>query len=64
MNEDVARRILEQAITEQRCAELLSCLFEGGSATIDAGSGRLVLVAGDQLSALLGDHPDTPGDQP
>lgn len=49
----VARRILGAAIAEDRCAELLNCLFDGGSATVDAATGNLVLVTADQLAALV-----------
>lgn len=33
----MARLIFEQAIKENRCGELLTCLFEGGSATVQPG---------------------------
>lgn len=36
MSEEMARRILEAAIREGRCAEFMDCLFDGGSATVDA----------------------------
>lgn len=50
--EGVARRIVEAALTESRCAELLVCLMDGGSATVDHGTGRLVTVSGDLLGQM------------
>lgn len=53
--EPFARRILEAAIAEERSAEMLECLFDGGSVTVDAGTGQLVLLSGGQMSQLMGD---------
>jgi len=50
--ESFARRILELAIAEGRAAEMLECLFDGGSVTVDASSGRLCLMNVSQLAAL------------
>lgn len=50
----MARLIFEQAIKENRCGELLTCLFEGGSATVQPGVG-LVLLDADGLAELAGD---------
>jgi len=50
--ESFARRILELAIAEGRAAETLECLFDGGSVTVDANSGRLCLVTAAQLRQL------------
>lgn len=58
MNNAVARRILSQAISEDRCGEFMDCLFDGGSATVDATTGRLVLVSASVLSAMAGEHDD------
>lgn len=44
LTERMARHILESALREHRCAELLKCLFDGGSVTIDANTHELVLV--------------------
>jgi len=52
MNEAMARRILLAAIDENRCAELMDCLFDGGSATVDARTGKLVLISGGALRRL------------
>ena len=49
--ESFARRILELAIAEGRAAEMLDCLFDGGSVTVDASSGRLCLMNAVQLTA-------------
>lgn len=57
MIEAQAREILKQAIREDRCAELLECLFEGGSCTIDAKTGLLVLASADLLASLWNDDP-------
>lgn len=51
----MARLIFEQAIKENRCGELLTCLFDGGSATVKAGVG-LVLLPADVLAQLGGDQ--------
>jgi len=48
--ESFARQILELAIAESRAAEMLECLFDGGSVTVDANSGRLCLVNAAQLT--------------
>lgn len=51
----IASRLFLAALAEQRCGELLDCLFSGGSATVDA-SGSVVLVAASQLTQLGGDE--------
>ncbi len=51
MNETVARAILEAAIHEGRCGELLDRLFEGGACTVDAATRRLVHISPEQLEA-------------
>jgi hypothetical protein len=48
----VATAIFEQAIRAGRCGELLECLFDGGSATIDT-SGELVLASADALQQFV-----------
>ena len=55
MDERHAQRILAQALLENRAAEFMECLFEGGSATIDGRTGRLVLVNGVMLQGLASD---------
>lgn len=40
----MARRIFQAALAEDRAAELLNCLFEDGTATVDFGTGKLVLM--------------------
>ncbi len=52
MPEPLARAILRAAINEGRAAELLDCLFDGGSATVDAVTGQLVLASSDILKKL------------
>lgn len=56
MSEELARRILQAAIDEGRCAEFAECLFDGGSATVDATTGKLVLVSGDGLASMFNHH--------
>ena len=53
--ESLARAILQAALNEDRAAELLECLFEGGSATVDR-SGKLILASGSQLAGLMDDE--------
>lgn len=51
LNEGMAWRILVAAIGECRCAELLECLFEGGSCTVDP-AGHLVLIDAAAVRAM------------
>ena len=51
--ESFARGIFERAIREERCAEVLSCLFDGGSVTIDPLTDKIVLATFDQLEQLF-----------
>ena len=46
----LAFMIFHAAITENRCGELLDCLFKGGAGTVDAQTGKLVLVNGFQVA--------------
>lgn len=50
--ESLARAILTAAINEERCSEMLMCLFNGGSATVDPVTGKLLLASAKQLQAL------------
>jgi len=52
MDEVQAARIFQVAINQGRAAELLTCLFEGGSATVDP-KGDLVLASSDILQQLM-----------
>lgn len=54
IGELMARAILQQAITEGRAAEFIECLFDGGSATVDAKTGKLVLASADMLKQKEG----------
>jgi len=45
----LARRLFMTAIRDGQEGELLQCLFDGGSATIDARTGKLVMVTEDLL---------------
>lgn len=52
LDEPLAAEILDAAIIERRAAELIDCLFEGGTATVDDLTGRLVLVDGAMVKGL------------
>lgn len=51
----IATQIFEKAIATGQAGELLECLFEGGSATIDRLTGRLVMVPGAAIISMGGD---------
>lgn len=53
-----ARTVFQRAIDEGRCAEVLECLFDGGSVTIDAETGRIALASLAALAALETEHGD------
>ncbi|WP_147382318.1 hypothetical protein [Mycobacteroides abscessus] len=63
-DEFFARVIFQAAISEKRCAELWDCLTEGGSATVDAVTRKLVLYPRSFLEELA-DQSDNnvPGNQ-
>jgi hypothetical protein len=50
--EDFSRLILQTAIVEERCAEMLSCLFQGGSVTVGP-DGKLMLVSKEILDKMF-----------
>lgn len=50
--ESFAARIMVTAVKEGRAAELLACLFDGGSATVDP-DGRLCLASAAMLDDLM-----------
>jgi len=58
MPESIAAEICRAAIREERAAEFLTCLFDGGSATVDALTRKLILVTGEQLKQMGGDFSD------
>jgi hypothetical protein len=45
----IAEAIFKAALEEKKAGELLNCLFDGGSATVDMYSGKLVMISGDFL---------------
>lgn len=51
--DDIAGALFSIAIDTGRAGELLQCLFDGGSATIDP-DGRLVLASADDLGSMFG----------
>lgn len=50
--EQFAAQIFQKAIADGRAAELLECLFDGGSVTIDSQTGDLVMVTVSMLAQL------------
>jgi hypothetical protein len=50
--EAMARTIFIHALAEERCGELLECLFDGGSATVDAETDKLVMITAGQLAEM------------
>ncbi len=52
--ESLAKYLFQTAIAEGRCADLLDCLWAGGSATVDHSTGKLVFVTSEQLAELAG----------
>ena len=49
----MARLIFQAAIDEDKCGELFECLIEGGSATVDVRTRKLVLFTKEQLDSVL-----------
>jgi hypothetical protein len=56
ITEPYARSIFMLAIMENRSAELLDALFDGGSVTLDEDQRKLTIVSGAQLRALTRDN--------
>lgn len=52
MPEPLSRAILEAAIREGRAGELLWCLFNGGTCTVDPETRKLVLITGEMLDEV------------
>lgn len=50
--ETMAHNIFQTAINERRCRELLECLFDGGTATVDAVTRKLVVIPATAMAAL------------
>lgn len=53
IGETLGRAICLAAIQENRCAELIDCLFDGGTCTVDPYTKKLVLISGEQLKGLI-----------
>lgn len=51
--EHMARAIFQAAMDENRCGELLMTLFEGGSATVDLYTKKLVILPASALGGLF-----------
>lgn len=52
-DERVATALFTVAIRDGQAAELLTCLFEGGSATVDLHTGKLVMLSNEQLRGMF-----------
>lgn len=55
ISEAVAAAILNTAVKEGKASDLFHCLIEGGSATVDVETGKLIMVSGPMLQALMKD---------
>lgn len=55
--DSLAKRMFLVAIETDRCGELLECLFDGGSATVDP-AGQLILVDAETLRQLGRERPN------
>lgn len=51
-----ARRVFYQALIENRAGEVLDCLINGGSATVDP-EGKLILFPAEFMAQLWDDAP-------
>ena len=51
----MAKHILRAAISEGREGELMECLFDGGTATVDAQTRKLVLIPASAMAHLCDD---------
>jgi hypothetical protein len=54
----MARAIFSTALMQNRAGEVLQCLFDGGSVTIDAKTGQLVMASAAQLKQMSGPSAD------
>lgn len=52
-DERVATHLFLTAIRDGQAAELLTCLFDGGSATVDLRTGKLVMLSKEQLRGMF-----------
>lgn len=55
LSENLAQRIFMAAVAEDRAAELMDALWEGGAPTVDMITGKLIIASKDQLNALFGE---------
>jgi hypothetical protein len=51
----MAQAIFRTALNTGKAGELLHCLFEGGSATVDP-NGKLIMITEDQLKSMGDAH--------
>lgn len=51
--ESLSQAILKAAIEENKASELIECLFDGGSVTIDGETGKLILISSEQLDKIF-----------
>jgi hypothetical protein len=53
MLDSMATKLFTAALAENRCGELYQCLIEGGAATVDASTGKLVMITKNELQSLI-----------
>lgn len=51
----IAAVIFTVALRDHQAGELLECLFDGGTATVDRITGRLVMLPGNLLQQMTDD---------
>ena len=58
MSEEFAAALMAKCIQKGVAAEVLECLFNGGSFTYDPIADRIVMVTAEQISQLAGGDDD------
>jgi len=53
IDETTAHNLFQTAINEHRCADLLDCLFNGGTAIVDPNTRKLGLIPGTAFAHLV-----------
>ena len=54
MDELSAQRLFQAAINEGKCGALFDALVGDGAATVDAMTGKLVIIDGDMFKGMWG----------
>lgn len=57
VSEPLARRIFELAVQTGQSGKLLDLLFDGGSVTVDAQTGQLVMIPGEAMAQMANAEP-------